>query len=253
MSYRSGAINIASNHEIAATTTKKRDIELRRTKLRSANALASHACVVQWIGRCHPSSFRLWTPTKEAPRQKSGFESQRGYLCPKFVCAKLTLWCCLDISANKLRYLWPRAAVAQLAARRSHNPKVGSSILSCRICVCALCLRNGERRRDQRSRKSLRATKLVKRQAPVCWRQRPQQTPACSTNRLAAKPPRAPEGGQDGRPHVLHELAGMQGPTCSTNWRECKAPRGLRIGRNARPHVLHEAGAGAGSAGGTQQ
>ena len=25
------------------------------------------------------------------------------------------------------------AAVAQLAARRSHNPKVGSSILSCRI------------------------------------------------------------------------------------------------------------------------
>ena len=26
------------------------------------------------------------------------------------------------------------AAVAQLAARRSHNPKVGSSILSCRIC-----------------------------------------------------------------------------------------------------------------------
>ena len=133
MSYRSGAIKIASNHEIAATTTKKRDIELRRTKLRSANALASHACVVQWIGRCHPSSFRLWTPTKEAPRQKSGFESQRGYLCPKFVCAKLTLWCCLDISANKLRYLWPRAAVAQLAARRSHNPKVGSSILSCRI------------------------------------------------------------------------------------------------------------------------
>ena len=29
----------------------------------------------------------------------------------------------------------PQAAVAQLAARRSHNPKVGSSILSCRIFI----------------------------------------------------------------------------------------------------------------------
>ena len=41
---------------------------------------------------------------------------------------------------------YARAAVAQLAARRSHNPKVESSILSCRsiilICwvvVCVLC------------------------------------------------------------------------------------------------------------------
>ena len=35
-----------------------------------------------------------------------------------------------------------RAAVAQLAARRSHDPKVGSSILSCRICstVCTHAL-----------------------------------------------------------------------------------------------------------------
>ena len=45
------------------------------------------------------------------------------------------------------------AAVAQLAARRSHNPKVGSSILSCRTCVnqgsrvcirlCQLCVGRG--------------------------------------------------------------------------------------------------------------
>ena len=34
--------------------------------------------------------------------------------------------------AQKTKYA--TAAVAQLAARRSHNPKVGSSILSCRIC-----------------------------------------------------------------------------------------------------------------------
>ena len=34
--------------------------------------------------------------------------------------------------AQKQKYA--TAAVAQLAARRSHNPKVGSSILSCRIC-----------------------------------------------------------------------------------------------------------------------
>ena len=35
-------------------------------------------------------------------------------------------------SLHKNKYA--TAAVAQLAARRSHNPKVGSSILSCRIC-----------------------------------------------------------------------------------------------------------------------
>ena len=36
------------------------------------------------------------------------------------------------------------AAVAQLAARRSHNPKVGSSILSCRMCV-GQCANQGSR------------------------------------------------------------------------------------------------------------
>ena len=28
-----------------------------------------------------------------------------------------------------------KAAIAQLVARRSHNPKVASSILACRICI----------------------------------------------------------------------------------------------------------------------
>ena len=36
------------------------------------------------------------------------------------------------------------AAAAQLAARRSHNPKVGSSILSCRMCV-GKCADQGSR------------------------------------------------------------------------------------------------------------
>ena len=35
----------------------------------------------------------------------------------------------------QLRFAHAYAAVAQLVARRSHNPKVGSSILSCRNCV----------------------------------------------------------------------------------------------------------------------
>ena len=34
-------------------------------------------------------------------------------------------------------YNWPHAAIAQLAARRSHNPKVVSSILTRRICMCS--------------------------------------------------------------------------------------------------------------------
>ena len=41
---------------------------------------------------------------------------------------------------NFARRFAVRAAVAQLAARRSHNPKVGSSILSCRMHLAELAI-----------------------------------------------------------------------------------------------------------------